>query len=252
MLALEWRLTLLALVVLPLFVIPARRVGRRLQDISREQMQHNAAMNTQMTERFNVAGRDARQAVRRPRPRGRAVRAPRRAASATPASGRRCTGGCSSSPSGSSAAVGAAAIYGVGGHLVVSRRASRPARWSPWPPWSTRVYAPLTGLTNARVDLMTSIVSFERVFEVLDAPEPIPSARARSTSSRPAGRVTFDDVHFRYPPAAETAIPSLEQPPPSADPDRDVLDGVEPRRSARRDASPSSARRAPASRRSRR
>ena len=56
MLALEWRLTLLALVVLPLFVIPARRVGRRLQDISREQMQHNAAMNTQMTERFNVAG----------------------------------------------------------------------------------------------------------------------------------------------------------------------------------------------------
>ena len=56
MLWLEWRLTLLALVVLPLFIIPARRVGRRLQDISREQMQHNAAMNTQMTERFNVAG----------------------------------------------------------------------------------------------------------------------------------------------------------------------------------------------------
>ena len=56
MLALEWRLTLLALVVLPMFIVPARRVGRRLQDISREQMQHNAAMNTQMTERFNVAG----------------------------------------------------------------------------------------------------------------------------------------------------------------------------------------------------
>ncbi len=56
MLALEWRLTLLALIVLPMFIIPARRVGRRLQDISREQMQHNAAMNTQMTERFNVAG----------------------------------------------------------------------------------------------------------------------------------------------------------------------------------------------------
>ena len=56
MLALEWRLTLMALAVLPMFVIPARRVGRRLQDISREQMQHNAAMNTQMTERFNVSG----------------------------------------------------------------------------------------------------------------------------------------------------------------------------------------------------
>ena len=56
MLWLEWRLTLLALIVLPLFIVPARRVGRRLQDISREQMQHNAAMNTQMTERFNVAG----------------------------------------------------------------------------------------------------------------------------------------------------------------------------------------------------
>ena len=56
MLALEWRLTLLALIVLPLFIVPARRVGRRLQTISREQMQHNAAMNTQMTERFNVSG----------------------------------------------------------------------------------------------------------------------------------------------------------------------------------------------------
>ena len=66
MLALEWRLTLLALVVLPLFIIPAKRVGRRLQAISREQMQHNAEMNTQMTERFNVAGRAAGQAVRRP------------------------------------------------------------------------------------------------------------------------------------------------------------------------------------------
>src|SRR3954449_10879641 len=56
MIALEWRLTLLALVVLPLFVLPARRIGRRLQEISRQQMQHNAAMSTQMTERFNVAG----------------------------------------------------------------------------------------------------------------------------------------------------------------------------------------------------
>ena len=99
MLALEWRLTLMALVVLPMFVIPARRVGRRLQDISRQQMQHNATMNTQMTERFNVAGAMLVKLFGDHHREDAAFERPRRAACATPGSAAPCTAGCSSSPS---------------------------------------------------------------------------------------------------------------------------------------------------------
>ena len=149
-------------------------------------------------------------------------------------------------------AVGAAAIYGVGAPPRRVRRASRPARWSPSPRSSTRVYQPLTGLTNARVDLMTSMVSFERVFEVLDAPEPIQRAarRRRPRRTRPGGS-TFDDVWFRYPPAADDRDRLARAARRRAtDPDRDVLDGRDARRRCRARPSPSSARRAPASRRS--
>ena len=91
-----------------------------------------------------------------------------------------------------------------------------------------RVYAPLTGLTNARVDVMTSMVSFERVFEVLDAPSRSPTSRARSSSIEPRGRIELRDVTFRYPPASEISIRSLESADaPIGDPDRDVLRGVD-------------------------
>jgi ATP-binding cassette subfamily B protein len=224
MLALEWRLTLLALVVLPLFVIPARRVGRRLQEISREQMQHNAAMNTQMTERFNVAGAilvklfgDHRREDAAFEQRARGVRD----------TGIRSAmyGRVFFVALGLVGALGAAAIYGIGGHLVVSGSLTAGTLVA-LAALVTRVYQPLTGLTNARVDLMTSLVSFERVFEVLDAPEAIRERPGAVDLVGPAGRVTFDHVRFRYPPAAETAIPSLEQREPDADPDRDVLEGV--------------------------
>jgi ATP-binding cassette, subfamily B, bacterial len=224
MLALEWRLTLLALVVLPLFVIPARRVGRRLQEISREQMQHNAAMNTQMTERFNVAGAilvklfgDHRREDAAFEWRARGVRD----------TGIRSAmyGRVFFVALGLVGALGAAAIYGVGGHLVVSGNLTAGTLVA-LAALVTRVYQPLTGLTNARVDLMTSLVSFERVFEVLDAPEAIRERPGAVDLVAPTGRVTLDHVRFRYPAAAETAIPSLEQREPDHDPDRDVLDGV--------------------------
>jgi ATP-binding cassette, subfamily B, bacterial len=229
MLVLEWRLTLLALCVLPLFVVPARRVGRRLQDISREQMQHNAAMNTQMTERFNVAGAllvklfgDDRREL---------------ASFQKHAGGVRDTGVRQALYGrvffvalGLVAAVGAVAIYGVGGHLVVSGSISTGTLVA-LATLVTRVYTPLTALTNARVDLMTSMVNFERVFEVLDAPEAV--AERPGAIDLPAldgtqhgRRVTFDAVRFRYPPAAQTSVPSLEQRTPDADPDRDVLEGI--------------------------
>jgi ATP-binding cassette, subfamily B, bacterial len=224
MIALEWRLTLLALVVLPLFVLPARRIGHKLQEISREQMQHNAAMSTQMTERFNVAGamlvklfgdhdREDQQFERH-------ARGVRDAGIRSAMYGRVYFVAL-----GLVGAVGAAVIYGVGGHLVVSGNISAGTLVA-LAALVTRVYAPLTGLTNARVDLMTSLVSFERVFEVLDANEPMPERPGAVELVAPTGRVTFDDVHFRYPPAAETRIVSLEQHPPSADPDHDVIDGI--------------------------
>jgi ATP-binding cassette subfamily B protein len=93
----------------------------------------------------------------------------------------------------------------------------------------TRVYQPLTGLTNARVDLMTSMVSFERVFEVLDAPEAIQERPGAIDLVEPRGAVEFDDVVFRYPPAAESAIASMETNAglgEGSDPDVDVLHGL--------------------------
>ncbi len=224
MLALEWRLTLMALVVLPMFVIPARRVGRRLQDISRQQMQHNATMSTQMTERFNVAGAmlvklfgDHQREDDAFEVHARGVRdAGIRSA---------MYGRVFFVALGVVGAIGAAAVYGVGAHLVVSGQLTSGTLVA-LAALTARVYSPLTGLTNARVDLMTSLVSFERVFEVLDAHEPITERPGAVDLVAPAGRVAFDDVRFRYPPAAETAIASLEQHAPAADPDQDVLDGL--------------------------
>nr|MBA2387359.1 ATP-binding cassette domain-containing protein [Acidimicrobiia bacterium] len=85
---------------------------------------------------------------------------------------------------------------------------------------------PLTGLTNARVDLMTSLVSFERVFEVLDAPEAITERPGAIDLVAPTGRVQLENVTFRYPPAADTSIASMEQHGTETDPDRNVLDDV--------------------------
>jgi ATP-binding cassette subfamily B protein len=230
MLVLEWRLTLLALIVLPLFVVPARRVGRRLQEISREQMQHNAAMNTQMTERFNVAGALL---VKLFGDDEREVSAFRTHAAGVRDAGVRQAlyGRVFFVALGLVGAIGAAAIYGVGAHLVVSDTISTGTLVA-LAALVLRIYGPLTSLTNTRVDLMTSMVSFERVFEVLDAPEPImerPGAIdvPTSTSGQPAGRVTFDHVRFRYPPASETAIESMEQRAPETDPDHDVLVDVD-------------------------
>jgi ATP-binding cassette subfamily B protein len=225
MLWLEWRLTLLALVVLPMFIIPARRVGRRLQDISREQMQHNAAMNTQMTERFNVAGASLVKLFgsldRENEMFGARANAVRDAGIRSAMLGRVFFVAL-----GLVAALGTAAIYGLGAQLVVSGDITSGTLVA-LAALVTRVYAPLTGLTNARVDLMTSMVSFERVFEVLDAPEPIADRPGAIDLTDPAGRIEFREVTFRYPPASSSSIDSMEQLAiPGADPDSDVLSGV--------------------------
>jgi len=225
MLALEWRLTVLSLAVLPLFIVPAKRVGRRLQGISRQQMAHNATMNTQMTERFNVSGAllvklfgDERRELDTFSTQADAVRsAGVRAA---------MLGRVFFVALGLVAAVGTAAIYGLGALLVVDGDITSGTLVA-LAALVTRVYQPLTGLTNARVDLMTSMVSFERVFEVLDAPEPITDRPGAIDLVDCSGSVTFDSVLFRYPAAAASAVATMEQQAiPGADPDRDVLTGL--------------------------
>ena len=227
MITLEWRLTLLTLVVLPLFVVPARRVGKRLQGISREQMGHNAAMNTQMTERFNVSGAMLVKLF------GSGDR--ERSSFERRAAGVRDTGVQAAIVGrvffvalGLVAAIGTAAIYGIGAVMVVDGTIET-GDLVALAALVTRVYQPLTGLTNARVDLMTSMVSFERVFEVLDAPEAIREKPGAVDLIDATGTIEFDDVIFRYPAADETAIASMEQNAGlggDSDPDVDVLRGL--------------------------
>ena len=226
MIALEWRLTLLALIVLPLFIIPAKRVGRRLQAISREQMGVNAEMNSQMTERFNVSGAQLVKLFGRSNDEvdlfDRRARRVRDIGITSAMYGRVFFVAL-----GMVGAIGAAAVYGIGAFYVVDGTITSGTLVA-LAALVTRVYQPLTGLTNARVDLMTAMVSFERVFEVLDAPEAITDRPGAVDLVAPQGRVELDHVRFRYPAAATVTVSSLESPTAlgGADPDRDVLADV--------------------------
>ena len=211
MLALHWRLTLLALAVLPLFLLPSRWLGKQLVGITREQMQLNAQMNTLMTERFNVAGALVAKLFGRP--------ADEREGFAGRAGRVRDIGirlalfmRVFFVLLGLVAAVGTAVVYYVGGRAVLSNpRAFSSGTLVAFALLVTQLYSPLTQLTNARVDLMTAFVSFERVFEVLDMPHAIADRPTATPLERPAGRVSFDRVWFRYPTAAESSLASLEE-----------------------------------------
>ena len=223
MLALEWRLTVLSLVVLPVFIIPARRVGVRLQDISREQMGLNASMNTQMTERFNVSGAMLVKLFGRHREEvdafgGRASRV--RDIGITGA----MYGRVFFVALGLVGALGAVAIYGVGAFMVISGGITIGTLVA-MAAFVQRIYQPLTGLTNARLEVMTALVSFERVFEVLDAPVAIVDRLGAIDIVKPIGNIEFDHVAFRYPPGASVSIASLELAGvmQGSDPDTDVL-----------------------------
>ena len=223
MLALEWRLTVLSLVVLPVFIIPARRVGVRLQDISREQMGLNASMNTQMTERFNVSGAMLVKLFGRHREEvdafsGRASRV--RDIGITGA----MYGRIFFVALGLVGALGAVAIYGIGAFMVISGGITIGTLVA-MAAFVQRIYQPLTGLTNARLEVMTALVSFERVFEVLDAPVAITDRPRAIDIVKPLGNIEFDHVAFRYPPGASVSIASLELAGvmQGSDPDADVL-----------------------------
>jgi ATP-binding cassette, subfamily B, bacterial len=207
MAVLNWRITVITVAVLPLFLLPAKRVGRRLQALARESMQLNATMNTTMNERFNVAGALLVLLFGR---RDREL-----ANFSDKAAGVRDIGVRTAFYGqtffvvlGLVGAVGTAAVYWLGGRLVLGG-SLQVGDVVALAALVTQVYGPLTALTNARVDVMTAFVSFERVFEVLDFPTPITDAPGARPLEHPAGRVEFDHVSFRYPGSDESTLASL-------------------------------------------
>ncbi|HLY33922.1 MAG TPA: ABC transporter ATP-binding protein [Jatrophihabitantaceae bacterium] len=208
MFSLSWQITVISLVMLPVFVIPARRIGARLQDITRESYNLNASMNATMTERFNVAGAllvklfgrlgDESSSFRRRAARVRDI-------------------GVTSAMYGRAffvaltlvAALAQALVYGLGGYYAIRGHLSAGTVVT-LALLLTRLYGPLTALSNARVDVMSALVSFDRVFEVLDLPPMIDDAPDAGELPTDARSIEFADVRFSYPTANEVSLASLE------------------------------------------
>ncbi|MES0338762.1 MAG: ABC transporter ATP-binding protein [Anaerolineales bacterium] len=196
MFSMEWRLTLLGVAILPLFVIPARRVGTVLRGIARRSMEINARMNAMMNETLNISGAILvkifgryQSEVDRFRDHAREVRdiGVRQAV----------IGRWFYLSLGLASAIGSALVFLVGGHLVL-QGVFTIGTIVAFSTYLGRLYGPLTAMTNARVDLATSMVSFERVFEVLDLPIEIRESPDAIDLVDPQGNVSFDEVCFSY------------------------------------------------------
>ena len=209
MLSLSWQITLLALVLLPVFVLPARRLGSRLASLEREAAKHNASMSTQATERFSAPGATLIKLMGRPETESAefAVRARRvrdigvRTAMVQSIFVTALT---------LVSALALALVYGLGGTYALGGQLE-PGAVVALALLLTRLYAPLTALASARVEVMSALVSFERVFEVLDL-EPL-VREPEQPRVLPAGpvRVEFDRVRFAYPAADKVSLASLEE-----------------------------------------
>ena len=210
---LSWQISLIALVLIPLFLLPARRVGRRLQRLTRESMQLDAAMGSTMTERFNVAGAMLVKLFGRPREESE-VFAER--------AGRVRDIGVVQAMYGQVffislsllAALATAVVYGVGGSLVI-RGALQLGTLVALSQLLVRVYGPIAQLSNVQISVMTALVSFDRVFEILDlkpliAERPDAVGLPAQAAGAMAPEIEFDDVSFRYPTASEVSLASLE------------------------------------------
>ena len=208
MVLLSWEITLLSFLMVPLFLFPARWAGRRLAGMTREQMQVNAELSSGMTERFNVGGallvklfgraadEDAEFAGKADRVRVLGIQiamSSRIFFSALTLLG----------------ALATALVYGVGGHLAIGGAVSVGTLIA-LAALLGRLYGPLTALSNVHVDVMTALVSFERVFEVLDLPPMIRERDDAVAVPRTASTLEFDHVSFGYPAASEVSLASLE------------------------------------------
>jgi ATP-binding cassette, subfamily B, bacterial len=215
----SWLVTVIALVLVPMFLIPARLVGRRLQTLTRESMQLDAAMGSTMTERFNVAGAMLVKLFGKPNAESQVFAG--RAAKVRDI-------GVVQAMYGSTlfialsllASLATAVVYGVGGKLVIDG-AFQVGALVAMAGLLQRLYGPITSLSNVQINVMTALVSFDRVFEVLDLrpliedrPDAVPLAVAgEPNGSGPGGPpadVVFDHVSFRYPPPSEVSLASLE------------------------------------------
>ena len=208
MLAISWPITLAALVMLPLFLYPARRVGKQLQGLTREAMNLNASMSTVMTERFNVSGALLVKLFGRLDEEGNqfSLKAGRvRDIGVKIAMTNRIFFTALTLV----AALATALIYGAGGILVINQTLSL-GQLVALTALLSQLYGPLTSLANVRVDVMTALVSFDRVFEVLDL-EPMIDEKPGAHDIEVSGAsVEFEHVSFHYPSAAEVSLASLE------------------------------------------
>jgi ATP-binding cassette subfamily B protein len=243
---LSWVVTVAALVLLPVFILPARALGRRMQRLTRESMQLDAAMGSTMTERFNVAGAMLVKLFGRPAEEAgtfsaRAARV-RDIGVVTAMYGRVFFTALVLL-----ASVATALVYGLGGSLVIQGTISLGALVA-LASLLSRMYGPITALSNVQVDVMTALVSFDRVFEILDLKPliedkpgavPLPgrghdivsaAEDSNGTAAGPAPDIEFDHVSFRYPQASEVSLASLESialpAPEHAGPNSEVLRDV--------------------------
>jgi ATP-binding cassette subfamily B protein len=232
---LSWLVSVIALVMIPLFILPARLVGRRMQRLTRESMQLNAEMGSTMTERFNVAGAMLVKLFGRPREESAAFAA--RAVKVRDI-------GVVTAMYGQVffvaltllASLVTALVYGLGGVLVI-RGTFQIGTLVALTTLLGRVYGPITSLSSVQVNVMTALVSFDRVFEVLDlkpliAEKPDAAVLPRMTGANGNGsealapEIEFDDVSFRYPTASEVSLASLESIALQAPERRDASAGV--------------------------
>jgi ABC-type multidrug transport system fused ATPase/permease subunit len=209
MLTLSWQVTVLALVLLPIFVLPARGMGARMAQLRREASTHNAAMTTQMTERFSAPGATLVKLFGRPE--AESAEFNHRATQVADI-------GVRSAMSARVfltaltlvSALAQALVYGLGGWLALRGDIAAGTVVS-LALLLTRLYSPLTALANARVDVMTALVAFERIFEVLDV-HPMITERPDAVKVPPGEvSVEFDNVRFAYPSAEQVSLASLEE-----------------------------------------
>ncbi len=208
MLILSWQITIFSLLLLPVFLIPTKWVGRRLQSLTRESFSVNAEMSSTMTERFNVSGAmlvalygepDREREYFRSRAR-RVADIGIKMAMLNRLFFIALT---------SVAAIATAFAYGIGGHLAINGGVTVGTLLA-ITALLARLYGPLTALSNVRIDVMTSLVSFERVFEVLDLEPMVKNRDGAKALVTKEPRIEFDNVDFSYPRAEEISLASLE------------------------------------------
>jgi ATP-binding cassette subfamily B protein len=208
MMILSWQITIFSLLLLPAFLIPTKWVGRKLQELTRDSFNTNAEMSSTMTERFNVSGAMLVALYGEPS-REREYFRSRARKVADIGIKMAMLNRLFFIALTSVAAIATAFAYGIGGHLAINGGVTVGTLLA-ITALLARLYGPLTALSNVRIDVMTSLVSFERVFEVLDL-EPMVKNRENAIELKPTHpKIEFKDVSFSYPRAEEISLASLE------------------------------------------